>query len=207
MNNTSVDSYLQHGCGRCDRFQTPECVVHLWTEPLIALRELLQKTELVEDMKWGSPCYTLNGKNVVMLASRKESCMLTFLKGAALTDEDGLLEKPGPNTKLPRLVNFRSLDDVIEVLPQVKKLIEQAIEVERSGVKVVSEEHSDTLPQELADRLASDPDLSRAFEALTPGRQRSYCIYISGAKQSATRIGRVERSIPKIFTGKGYNER
>lgn len=207
MNNTSVDSYLQEGCGRCDRFQTPDCVVHLWTEPLVALRALLRETELVEEMKWGSPCYTLGGKNVIMIASRKESCSLSFMKGAALSDFKNLLEKPGPNTKIARVVNFRSLEEVHSVRPELKKLVQEAIEVERSGKEVVVDEDPDPIPEELKERLAEDPKVAEAFEALTPGRKRSYYIHISGAKQSATRARRVEKCIPKILAGKGFHDR
>ena len=207
MNNTSVDSYLQDGCGRCERFQTPECVVHLWAEPLVALRKLLQSTELVEEMKWGSPCYTLDGKNVIMLASRKDACAMSFMKGLGLTDEKGLLEKPGPNTRVARLVKFQSLRDVQDALPHLQSLIAQAIELERAGKEIIPEDQTDAIPEELTERLDNDPELAQAFEALTPGRKRSYYIHISGAKQSATRARRVEKCIPKILAGKGFHDR
>ena len=207
MNNTSVDSYLQDGCGRCDLYQTPECKVHRWAETLEALRELLLESELVEEMKWGSPCYTLNGKNVVMLASRKESCILSFFKGAALVDEDDLLVRPGPNSRFARLLSFTSADDVMERRPQAARLIQQAIEVERAGKKVEPEGEPEPVPVELERRLAADPELETAFDALTPGRQRSHILYVSGAKQSKTRERRVERCAPKILAGKGFNER
>lgn len=207
MNNTSVDSYLREGCGRCDRFQTPDCKVHRWTEILTALRALLKGFELVEEMKWGSPCYTLEGKNVVMLASLEACCSLSFFKGAALADEAGLLEKPGPNTRLARVVRFRSLEELIGVRQQVARLIEGAIEAERAGTKIAPAGEREPVPVELEMRLAADPELRRAFAALTPGRQRSHLLYISAAKKSETRVKRVERCASKIVAGRGFHER
>ncbi|MEZ4462636.1 MAG: DUF1801 domain-containing protein [bacterium] len=96
MNNTSVESYLAEGCGRCEHFQTPQCKVHLWTDGLIELRKLLVDAGLDEDMKWGSPCYSLNGQNVIMLTSFREHFALSFFKGAALKDDHGVLVSPGP---------------------------------------------------------------------------------------------------------------
>lgn len=207
MNNTSVDSYLSEGCGRCDRFQTPSCKVHLWKEALTTLRELLLETELVEEMKWGSPCYTLEGKNVIMLASFNEECGISFLKGIALVDEGGLLTKPGPNTRVARVCRFRSVEEVEERREHLRSLIRQAVEVERSGVEVVAPDDPSPVPFELQERLDADPELRQAFDELTPGRQRSYIIHVSGAKQSATRARRAERCAPKIMEGKGFNER
>lgn len=207
MNNTSVDSYLEDGCGRCDRYKTPECKVHLWTEALLAMRELLRETELAEDMKWGSPCYTLGGKNVIMIVSRSEYCALSFFKGVALEDDDeGVLEKPGPNTRKGRLFKFTSLDEFTAQRELARRLIQKAIDVERSGEKIEVEKEPEPMPEELEQRLANDDELKRAFEALTPGRKRSHILYVGGAKKSETRQRRVERCAPKIVAGKGYNE-
>lgn len=207
MNNTSVESYLQEGCGRCKRFQTPECDVHQWAGALEALRELLLETELDEEMKWGSPCYTLAGKNIVMIVARREYAALSFFKGVGLTDEEGLLERPGPNTRSGRLLKFESAQDVLELRAQARDFVQQAIEVERSGKKVVKKREPEPVPSELQQKLDEDEDFCRAFEALTPGRQRSHILYVSGAKQSKTRVRRVERCVPKVMAGKGYNER
>jgi len=206
MNNTSVGSYLKDGCGRCEHYQTPNCKVHLWTDALIALRSLLQESDLTEEMKWGSPTYTLDGKNVIMLASTRNYCAISFLKGAALKDDDGLLEAPGPNSRFAKMFKFLSVAEVEAHRSQVAEFIAQAIELERSGVKVVPDA-TEQMPEELEQRLNSDPELLEAFDALTPGRRRSYFIYISGAKQSETRARRVENSVAKIYSGKGYNER
>lgn len=207
MNNTSVDSYLRDGCGRCEHFRTPACKVHRWTDVLEALRALLLESGLVEEMKWGSPCYTLNGKNVVMLASLKDHCALSFFKGAALADEDGLLRRPGPNSRYARYLEFRSAEDVEQLRVQATRFVQQAIEVQRAGIEVAPGEASEPAPIELENRLAADPELRQAFESLTRGRRRSHILYVSGAKQSATRERRVEKCAPKIFAGKGFNER
>jgi uncharacterized protein YdeI (YjbR/CyaY-like superfamily) len=206
MNNTSVESYLEDGCGRCDKFKTPECKVHDWAEPLVALRDLLRETELVEEMKWGSPCYTLGGKNVVMIVARTDYCALSFFKGSALDDDEGLLERPGPNTKHGRLLKFRSAQDVSDLGQQARDFVRQAIEVQRSGKELPKTER-EPVPAELQQKLDDDADFRQAFEALTPGRQRSHILYVGGAKQSKTRVRRVERCVPKVMAGKGYNER
>lgn len=207
MNNTSVDSYLRDGCGRCEKFQTPECKVHLWTKPLTALRAMLNEAGLVEEMKWGSPTYTVDGKNVVMLTSFKAFCALQFFKGTALKDDEGLLESPGPNSQHVRFLKFLSLADVKTHRAAARRFIAEAIELERAGVKVVSKAASTALPDELTARFARDAALKKAFEALTPGRQRSHVLHISGAKQAETRERRVDACAEAIRAGRGFNER
>ncbi len=207
MNTTSVDSYLQDGCGRCDRYRTAECKVHRWTATLLALRELLSESGLTEEMKWGSPCYTLDGKNVVMIASLHDFCALSFLKGAILEDEHGVLEAPGPNSRIARYLKFTSAEQVQARRAIAAKLIEQAIEAERAGKRVPPRSATEPIPEELQARLDADPLLAEAYEALTPGRRRSHILYVSGAKQSKTRGARAERCVSKVLAGKGYNER
>lgn len=207
MNNTSVDSYLRDGCGRCEKFQTPECKVLQWTKPLTALRAMLNDAGLVEEMKWGSPTYTVDGKNAVMLVSFKDFCALSFFKGTALTDDDALLESPGPNSQHVRWLKFLSLADVKTHRAAAKRFIEQAIELERAGVKVAPKAVKAALPDELVARFARDASLKKAFEALTPGRQRSHVLHISGAKQAETRERRVDKCAEDIRAGRGFNER
>ncbi|NMO16779.1 hypothetical protein HPC49_09035 [Pyxidicoccus fallax] len=207
MNNTSVDSYLRDGCGRCEHYKTPACKVHRWTKALEALRELVLASGLVEEMKWGCPCYTLGGKNVVMVTAFKEYCALQFFKGAALVDDAGVLESPGPNSRFARFLKFQSVEDVIARRPVARRLVDQAIALERAGTKVAPKAAPEPVPVELERRLAADPALRRAFEALTPGRQRSHILHISGAKQSETRERRVDRCAPDILSGRGFNER
>lgn len=207
MNRESVDAFLRDGCGRCEHYQTPACKVHLWTEPLKALRALLLETELVEEMKWGAPCYTLDGANVLMLSARKANCQISFFKGAALDDPEGALVPPGPNSRYARLLIFESLDEVQAQRPRIERFVQRAIALERAGVEVVVDDAPEPMPAELEARLESDPDLLLAFESLTPGRRRSHILYVSGAKQSGTRERRADRCAPKILAGKGFNER
>lgn len=207
MNTTSVDSYLQDGCGRCDLYRTPACKVHRWTAGLQVMRELLLAAGLTEEMKWGSPCYTLDGKNVAMIVSFKESCALQFFKGAALDDPAGLLESPGPNSQYGRFMRFRSSEEVGEKRAQARQFVEQAIALERAGFKIAPPASREPMPAELEQRLAADPQLAQAFAALTPGRQRSHILHISGAKQSETRERRVERCAGEILAGRGFAER
>ncbi|WP_230467378.1 YdeI/OmpD-associated family protein [Lujinxingia vulgaris] len=206
MNTGDVDSYLEDGCGRCKHYQTPECKVHQWAEGLRALREVVRATELEEQLKWGSPCYSLEGQNVAMIGAYRDNFVLSLLKGAALPDPAKILEKPGPNTRYARVVRFRSVDEVVERRDALAQLLHEALVFERSG-KEVEVDADDALPAELEERLEADADFKEAFEALTPGRQRSYQIYIGGAKKRETREARVERAVPKIMEGKGWNER
>ncbi len=207
MNNTSVDSYLAEGCGRCEKFQTPDCKVHPWQETLVALRALLAETPLNEEMKWGSPCYTLGGKNVVMISARNDYCALSFLKGALLADPDGLLVPPGPHCQAARLLKFTSAGEVDARRASAAAFIAAAIANERAGKKVAFKQTLDPLPDELEAMLDAQPEVRAAFDALTRGRKRSYLLYVGGAKQAKTRAARAARSIPKILAGKGFNER
>lgn len=207
MNNTSVESFLADGCGRCDHFKTPQCKVHLWEAELAALREVLKASGLTEEMKWGAPCYTLDGKNVAMLVALKECAAISFFKGAALQDADGLLESPGPNSRFGRYLKVRSMAEVKARRKAAKALLAQAIELERAGVKVAPAPAAEPVPEELERRLKKDAALRKAFEALTPGRRRSHILHVSGAKQSETRERRVERCAEDILAGRGFNER
>ncbi len=206
--NPKVDEYLAEGCGRCDLVGTPECKVHTWQEELKALRRLLLECGLTEERKWGSPCYTLNNKNVVMISAFTDNCVLSFLKGALLKDEQGILEKPGENSQSVRFARFTNVKQIMEQWEVLKQYVFETIEVEKAGLEVKKKDISDyEVPKEFQSKLDNDPDFKIAFEALTPGRQRSYLIYIAQAKQSKTRETRIEKCIPKIRAGKGYNER
>lgn len=207
MNNTSFESYIKDGCGRCERFQTPACKVHQWTAVLEALRALALASGLVEEMKWGFPCYTLEGKNVLMVVAFKEHCALQFFKGAALDDPDALLVPPGPNSQAVRLLKVRSVAEVKKHQAAARRFIAAAIALERAGGTVAPRAEAEPVPDELARRLAADPKLRRAFAALTPGRQRSHILHVGGAKQPATRERRVDACAEAILAGRGFNER
>ena len=207
MNRESVDAYLRDGCGRCDKYQTPACKVHLWTPALQALRALLLEAGLTEEMKWGQPCYSFEGANVVLLASLRDQCALSFFQGAALTDPDGLLVSPGPNSRFARYLPFRSRAEVEARRDAITRFLAEAIHRARTGQKVDAPPAAEPMPEELANVLAAKPERARAYEALTPGRRRSYILHVSGAKQSATRAKRAEACAAKILDGKGWNER
>ncbi len=208
MVTTDVATYFAEGCGRCEHFQTPQCKVHLWTDALQELRSLILAAGLEETMKWGSPTYTIEGcGNVVMLTSFRAYCALSFPRGSLLTDPDGVLEAPGPNSQGGRLFKFTDVQQVRDQAERIRSTLAEAIEIHRSGRKVVFAERPEPIPDELQARLDDDPALEAAFEALTPGRQRSHIIYVGGAKQSGTRERRVEKCVPKILDGKGFLDR
>jgi len=201
--NPLIDQFLLEGCMRCPKGATPECKVHRWTDILEFLRQLLLETELREERKWGMPTYTLDGKNVVILGVFNQSCVLSFLKGGLLEDPYQLLERPGPNSQVGRFIRFTQLTQAEEIEGKIKEYLLQAIEVERSGKKASAKPTLPVLPEELYQKFAEHSGLEAAFFALTPGRQRGYVIHFSEAKQSATRLIRIEKYLPKIFAGKG----
>lgn len=206
--NKSPDNYFIEGCGRCALGSTPQCKVHTWTTELYRLRELLLESELVEESKWGVPCYTCKGANVIMLSAFKGFCFLSFFKGALLKDPKTILYSLGENTRSVRVIRFTDEKQIIALEEDLKSFISEAIEIEKAGLKYEYKPISeDDFVDELQQKLEEDPGFKTAFEALTPGRQRGYNIYFSQAKQSATRSSRIEKSIAKIFEGKGWNER
>jgi uncharacterized protein YdeI (YjbR/CyaY-like superfamily) len=190
--NPKVDSFLR-------RAKT-------WKEESEKLRAILLDCPLTEELKWGEPCYTFQGKNIVLIGGFKEYCTLLFFKGALLSDPHGILVAPG-NTQAGRQIRFTGLGEIVAMETILKTYIHEAIEVEKTGLKVELKKHSEyTIPEELQNRLDEIPALKTAFEALTPGRQRAYMLHISAPKQSKTRESRVERCIPQILDGKGLND-
>jgi uncharacterized protein YdeI (YjbR/CyaY-like superfamily) len=179
-----------------------------WSEEMEALRTIVLSTGLVERVKWGQPCYTLeDDSNVVLIHGFKEYCALLFMKGALMRDEDGLLVQQTKNVQSGRQIRFKNLREIQETKDVLKEYIENAIEIERSGATVQlksTEEYE--MPEELQNRLDSDPKLKAAFERLTPGRQRGYMYYIAQAKQSKTRESRIDKCEPMILKGKGLND-
>ncbi|SFC28528.1 Uncharacterized conserved protein YdeI, YjbR/CyaY-like superfamily, DUF1801 family [Flagellimonas taeanensis] len=206
--NPEIDAYLQEGCGRCPLGGTPECKVHSWTAELKYLRRLVLECGLTEEQKWGVPTYTHNGTNLVMEAAFKDNCTLSFFKGALLKDDYQILEKPGENTQSGRVVRFTDVAQIAQLESVLKNYIFEAIEVKRAGLKVQLRSILDyDIPKEFQQRLEEDPELKEAFENLTPGRQKGYLLYFSGAKQSKTREDRIEKYIPKIMKGLGFHDR
>lgn len=202
--NPQVDRFLLEGCMRCPKGATPACKVHRWTAILEKLRQFLLETDLVEDRKWGIPTYTLNGKNVIMLGVFNESCVLSFLKGILIEDPEELLEFPGPSSKQAKVLRFTGIEQVDPWEKLIQNFIQQAIDIEKKGKKVDAPRQTGLeIPEELTQKFEEQEGLEKAFFALTPGRQRGYLLHFTGAKQSATRLSRIEKLIPKILEGKG----
>lgn len=176
-----------------------------WGEVAQRLRRILLECELDEALKWRKPCYTFDGNNICIVQHMNDFLALMFFKGALLEDPDELLQEQGENTRSARRLCFTSVDEVDGMEGAVKDFVRQAIEVERKGLTVPKDDEL-VLVEELQDRLEADPALKAAFEALTPGRQRGYNIYFSGAKQSKTRAARVEKYVSKILAGKGMRD-
>jgi uncharacterized protein YdeI (YjbR/CyaY-like superfamily) len=177
-----------------------------WREEFEALRTIVLDFDFTEELKWYQPCYTLAGKNVVLIHGFKEYFALMFFKGALLKDSKHILATPGGH-QAARQIRFTSVREIAKLEPVVKAYIREAIEVERAGLKVKLKKTTDfKTPDEFKKKLEEIPALKTAFRALTPGRQRGYIIHFSQPKQSKTREARVEKCTPRILQGKGLND-
>ena len=176
-------------------------------ESLLLLRKLLHETVLLEEFKWKQPCYTHNGKNVIILAILKDHVVISFFKGALLADKENLLEKAGEHSQSARIIRFYSLDEVKKASTTIKSFIKQAINIEDTG-KQVEKDKSFIIekPQELVDQLTKDKQFDKAFHHLTPGRQRAYLMFFTAAKQTETRKARIEKYKDRILKGYGFND-
>ncbi|MBN7815404.1 YdeI/OmpD-associated family protein [Algoriphagus pacificus] len=178
-----------------------------WQNEYKKLRQLALKTGLVEELKWGVPCYTYHGANVVLIHGFKEYCALLFHKGALLQDDEQLLIQQTKNVQAARQLRFSDLEEIKSKETAINAYIYQAIEVEKAGLKVELKETKEyEIPDELKEKFDSDPSFKEAFESLTPGRQRGYLLHFSAPKQAKTRESRIEKSIPSIKLGKGLND-
>lgn len=178
-----------------------------WGAAMRKLRAIALDSGLTEELKWGCPCYTLDGNNIVLIHAFKAYCALLFFKGALLKDEHGVLVQQTKNVQAARQVRFTSLSEVEKLEPTVKACINEAIAVERSGQQVAFKSTAAfDMPDEFKRKLAAQPALSAAFHALTPGRQRAYLLHFASAKQSKTREARVEKAIERILAGKGLDD-
>jgi uncharacterized protein YdeI (YjbR/CyaY-like superfamily) len=205
--NPSVDQYLITGCMRCSLGATPACKVHKYVEILSELREIIFRSELTEERKWGVPCYTLNGKNVILLSAFKEYACITFVKGILMSDPYNLLMKQGENQNTWRIIKFKKLEDVTSIVNELHAYVTESINIERSGINIPKRENYEPIPPEFEEVLAFDPEYSDAFFKLTKGRQRGYIIYISQPKGSEARFRRVNQCRPKILLGEGLHDK
>jgi uncharacterized protein YdeI (YjbR/CyaY-like superfamily) len=204
---TDVDDYFTRGCGRCARFDTPDCSARLWSDALSCLRRLCLGAGLEETVKWGHPCYRHAGRNIVLIGAFRGDVRLSFFNAALLSDPEGLLERSGPNTRTPDVIRFDGADAVTARAPVLRAYLAEAMGHAEQGLRPPPPEGEAELPEELTEALDADPDLAEAFAALTPGRRRSYVIALSGAKKPETRIARIARFRPAILSGKGATER
>jgi uncharacterized protein YdeI (YjbR/CyaY-like superfamily) len=177
-----------------------------WREELTKLRKIVLDCQLTEEVKWRHPCYSLGESNVVLIHEFKEYCAILFFKGALLRDPKGVLIQQTKNVQAGRQIRFTNVRQIVEMEPVLKAYIEEAIQVEKAGLKVKLKKNPEPMPGELRNKLDEMPALKAAFEALTPGRQRGYILYFSGAKQSKTRESRVEKCMQRILSGKGLDD-
>lgn len=178
-----------------------------WQKETDKLRKIALDCDLTEEMKWGKPCFTFEKKNVAVIIPLKESCALSFFKGALLKDPKQILERIGEHTQSARWIKFTSAKGITALQSTLRDYLYEAIELEESGRKVPLKKPSEyAVPEELQARLDADRVLKAAYEALTPGRRKSYIFHIAGAKQAKTRVARAEKCVPMILSGRGFNE-
>ena len=177
-----------------------------WKDEMKALRTIILDCQLAEDFKWGKPCYSFQGKNIVIIQGFKDYFALLFFKGGLMKDSQNLLVKMGENTQAGRQMRFENVQDILDKKSIIKDYIFEAVEIEERGEKVEIKREATPVPEEFQIRLNDSPELKSAFESLTPGRQRAYLFHFSAPKQSKTRESRIEKSIPNILKGKGMND-
>jgi uncharacterized protein YdeI (YjbR/CyaY-like superfamily) len=178
-----------------------------WQEEFETLREIVLDLPLAEEVKWGQACYASDGRNIVLIHGFKEYCALLFFKGALLKDPKGILIQQTENVQSARQIRFTNVREITALKPTLKAYIQEAIEVDKAGLKVKLKKTSEfKVPKEFQKKLDEIPALKKAFAALTPGRQRGYLFYFSAAKQSGTREARVEKCMPQILKGKGLDD-
>lgn len=189
--NPDVDRYLERS--------------EAWPDEIAALRPILLGCGLTEQLKWSKPCYSHDGKNIVIVQEMKDFLALMFFKGALLQDPDDVLREQGPNSRSARRMELTSVDEVRASAGTIEAYVADAIAVEEAGLEVPAAEVE--LVEELQARLEDDPALQEAFEGLTPGRRREYNLYVGEAKQAKTRVSRVDRCVERILAGKGLRDR
>ncbi|MBT31763.1 MAG: hypothetical protein CMO01_19060 [Thalassobius sp.] len=179
-----------------------------WQEAYEKLRTIVLDCGLVEELKWGVPCYTVQDNNVVLIHGFKEYCALLFHKGALLKDADGILIQQTENVQAARQIRFSNVLEIIDLEETIKAYIKEAVQVEKAGLKVELKKTAEyTVPEEFQSVLDDNPNIKSAFDALTPGRQRGYLLHFSQPKQAKTRESRIEKCISQILDGKGLNDK
>ena len=178
-----------------------------WQEHYEKLRKIILECGLTEELKWGTPCYTFQKKNIILIHGFKEYCAVLFFKGALLSDPEGILIQQTANVQSARQVRFTSVKEIMKLKSILKAYIFEALEVEKKGLRVQLKTVTDyTIPEEFKSKLNKIPGLKAAFKALTPGRQRAYLFHFSQPKLSKTKETRIEKNIPRILNGIGLND-
>ena len=178
-----------------------------WQKEYEKLRSIILDCGLIEELKWGCPCYTFQNKNIVLIHGFKDYCALLFFKGALLNDPNGILIQQTKNVQSARQIRFTNVREIVKMEKILKAYVYEAIEIERVGLKVKFKKTSDfKIPEEFQKKLNKSKALKTAFDALTPGRQRAYIFYFSQPKLSKTRESRVEKFRKQILNGKGLND-
>lgn len=204
---TDVEDYFARGCGRCDRFGTPDCSTRVWLPGLQTLRRICRDAGLVEVAKWGHPCYMHAGRNICLFGAFRGDFRLTFMNAALLKDPEKLLERQGPNTRHADCLRFTDNDAPARHEQTIRAYLAEAMGYAAQGILPPKDQAEVDLPSELVEALDADPHLAEAFVALTPGRQKSWALHLNDAKASATRLSRIEKGRAKILAGKGATER
>lgn len=204
---TDPEEFFARGCGRCDRFATPECSTRQWLSGLEDLRRICLDVGLTETAKWGHPCYMHAGRNIAVIGAFRGDFRLNFVHAALLRDSVGVLEPQGPNSARPSMLRFTDNAQVATLEPVIRAYLKEAMGYAEAGIVPAKETVEIELPDELVEALDADPELAEAFHGLTPGRQRSYVFAVNGAKQTATRVARIAKFRDRIIAGKGAQER
>ena len=204
---TDPDDFFTKGCGRCERFATPDCSTRLWIDGLNNLRRICLDVGLEETVKWAHPCYMHAGRNIAIFGAFRGDFRLSFMNPGLVRDTEGVLEPQGPNSRTPATIRFTDVRQVGEMEPVIRAYLRQLMEHAEAGTKPPKVEREIDMPDELTEALDADPELAEAFHALTPGRQKSYMFNLNQTRQSATRVARIEKFRGKIIAGKGAMER
>lgn len=204
---TDIEDYFTKGCGRCDRFATPECSTYTWAEGLGALRRICRDSGLEETVKWAHPCYMHAGRNIAIIGALRHDFRLSFFDASLMTNPEGVLDHQGPNTRHADMIRFTANEDVARLEPIIRAYLSEAMGYAAAGIRPPKDPRERDLPEELVAALDADPELAEAFHALTPGRRNSYLVHLNGAKTPSTRTARIAKFRDKIIAGKGANER
>jgi uncharacterized protein YdeI (YjbR/CyaY-like superfamily) len=204
---TEPQAYFDKGCGRCDRFATPDCSTRAWLPGLLTLRRILTEAGLTEVAKWGHPCYMHAGRNIAIIGAFRGDFRLTFFHAALMRDLEGMMERQGANTRHADCLRFTDNSAPMALAPVIHAYPAEAMAYAKAGIVPEKDPFDLVLPEELLQAMGADPDLAEAFHALTPGRQKSWALHLNDAKASATRDARIAKGRAKILAGKGATER